>query len=115
MKIDEEVLIDPTRFRTVLEAESYSPQDLVDAWVELWVQIKMKMKRIGADWSPEEKVRAINHNVYEYRAKAEMAIAVEEEFGEYSNWIAAIPYAEFKEYKTKIGDGLDELLHLLEQ
>ena len=115
MKIDEEVLVDPTRFRAVLEAESCSPHDLVDAWVELWVQIKMKMKRIGAEWDMEEKVRAINHNVYEYRAKADMAIAVEEEFGEYENWIAAIPYAELKEYKTKIGDGLDELLRLLEQ
>jgi len=113
MKINEEVVINPDRFRAVLREESCSPQDLVEAWGELWMQINLKMRRIGAEEKTKERVCSITHNVYEYRNKAEMAIEVEEEFGEYPNWIAAIPYAELGQYKTKIGDDLDEVLRLL--
>lgn len=115
MKVDEQVIVNPNRFYTVLKEEAYTPLDLVDAWLELWVQIKLKMKRIGADRDLEEKVRAVTHNVYEYRLKAESAIAVEQQFGSYPNWIAAIPYGELADLKKKIGDGTDEVLRLLER
>ena len=115
MKINEEVVINPDRFYAVLREESCSPQDLVEAWGELWMRINLKMRRIDAKGGAKEKVHSITHNVYEYRTRAEMAIAVEEEFGEYPNWIAAIPYDELEQYKTKIGDDLDELLRLLGQ
>ena len=77
------------------------------------MQINLKMRRIGTEERAKKKVHSITHNVYEYRNKAEMAIAVEEEFGEYPNWITAIPYAELERCKTKIGDDLDEVLRLL--
>lgn len=113
MEINEEVVINPARFCAVLKEESCSPQDLVEAWGELWMQINLKMRRIGAEERAKEKVHSITHNVYEYRTRAEMAIAVEEEFGEYPNWIAAIPYNELAQCKRKIGDDLDVLLRLL--
>lgn len=113
MKINEAIVIDPTRFCAVLREESCSPQDLSDAWGELWMQLNLKMKRIDAEQEVDKIVRSITHNVYEYRNKANMAIAVEQEFGEYENWIAAIPYDELAQYKKKIGDDLDVLLRLL--
>ena len=77
------------------------------------MQLNLKMKRIGAEQEVDKIVRSITHNVYEYKNKANMAIAVEQEFGEYENWIAAIPYDELAQYKKKIGDDLDVLLRLL--